>query len=65
MFLTGLSEKTKRFIWIFKIEKLVEKHIDLVKKKLVKLMRDQFASNLKNELNLESYEDKNESVPII
>ena len=42
-----------------------EKHIDLVKKKLVKLMRDQFASNLKNELNLESYEDKNESVPII
>ena len=50
------------------MEKLVkltdEKHIDLVKKKLVKLMRDQFASNLQNELNLESCEDKNESVPI-
>ena len=41
-----------------------EKLIDLAKKKLVKLMRDPFASNLKNGLNLESCGDNSESVTI-
>ena len=56
------------YIWIFEVENLVkltdEKLIDLAKKKLVKLMRDPFASNLKNGLNLESCGDKSESVTI-
>ena len=58
--MASLSEKTE--IHTFEFLNLVkltdEKHIDFAKKKLVKLMRDPFASNLQNGLNLESCEDK-------
>ena len=62
MFFDVFERKNRDSFEFLKLKILVKltdgKHIDLAKKKLVKLMRDPFASNLQNELYLESCEDK-------